>query len=103
MSEFYDKHGEPITMKEWGELTQDLSYKFVGNEYLHGLRVSTVWLGLNQNFLNEELEIFETMVFPEGEWGDLYCKRYTTEAEAIVGHSAVVQLIKDGERFKDNG
>lgn len=103
MSEFYDKHGKPITMEEWGALTQDLSYKFVGNEYLEGLRVSTVWLGLNHGFLSEDIEIFETMVFPEEEWSDLYCKRYTTEEEAIAGHAAVVQLVKDGERFKNNG
>lgn len=102
MTEFYDKNGNSITMSDWGELSRDRGYKFIGDDTLHGLRVSTVWLGLNHGFLNEDIEIFETMVFPEGEWSDLYCKRYTTEAEAIVGHSYVVQRVKDGERFEGN-
>jgi len=35
--------------------------------------------------------IFETMVFPKhGDWGELDCMRYSTEAEALAGHADMV-------------
>lgn len=53
----------------------------------NGRWVSTVWLGLNHQFGSGPPLIFETMVFPsESDSGDLDCDRYSTEAEALVGH-----------------
>lgn len=33
---------------------------------------------------------FETMVFKDGDWGELDCDRYSTEAEARDGHASMV-------------
>ena len=62
----------------------------------NGNWVSTVWLGLDHNFgMQGPPLIFETMVFPkEGEWGELDCRRYSTEEEALAGHEEMVEKWK---------
>ena len=92
---YYDRKGKPINdVLEWGRLLEDFKYKIVKQEYLSdGKWISTVWLGLDHGFLpnhNKPL-IFETMVFPKkGEFGDLDMARYSTEAEAKLGHKNMV-------------
>src|SRR5579872_1108631 len=56
------------------------------------VRVSTVFLGLDHNFLGKRPHIFETMVFGRFDTLDLYCKRYSTYDEAEDGHIAVVAI-----------
>ena len=44
---------------------------------------------------------YETMVFPCDEkgnvtdWGDLYCERYSTQAEMEAGHKAIIANLND--------
>jgi hypothetical protein len=56
-------------------------------------RISTVFLGLDQNFLSEDGDIpvlFETMVFPAGSWADMDLDRYPTWSAAHAGHDRMV-------------
>ncbi len=90
---YYNRQGKPITLYEWSELFEDFKYKILKQEYLSGgKRVSTVWLGLDHSFGSDSKPlIFETMVFPKkGEFGELDMMRYSTEAEALLGHKAMV-------------
>jgi hypothetical protein len=60
--------------------------------------VSTVFLGLDQKLLGFESGlplIFETMVFGGPFDDETY--RYATEAEAIAGHEAMVERVKQHE------
>ena len=57
-----------------------------------GVRVSTVFLGLDHGFGRGEPVLFETMVFGGSHDGDQ--KRYATWDEAVAGHHA--KLIKVG-------
>jgi hypothetical protein len=77
---------------EWGKDMQDNVIKVVKQETLpNGYWVSTVWLGLNHNWGTGPPLIFETMVTnPFGDWED-YQKRYSTEAEALDGHTEAVR------------
>jgi hypothetical protein len=52
------------------------------------VRVSTVFLGLDHNFLEEGAPIlFETMVFANGaKMIDLACERYSSYSDAVAGH-----------------
>jgi len=59
-------------------------------ELPNGYFVSTVFLGLDHNFLRGPPLVFETMVFPDGEQ-----RRYGTWAEAEAGHAIVVALTED--------
>lgn len=61
-----------------------------------GVRVSTVFLGLDHNFFPGGIPIlFETMIFG-GEHSD-YQERYATWEQAEAGHRRVVQALKQGE------
>lgn len=80
----YDRNGNEIDTMTWGRLHQDYEYKVVRKSIKGDIRVSTVWLGLDQNFLGDGPPIiFETMVFGVP---DEHQERYCTEAEAIAGH-----------------
>lgn len=91
-----------LWLEQMGEIEKKLcdpTYKIVKQTELpNGKWISTVWLGLDMNFLNTEKPvIFETMVFPKrGDYGELDQARYSTEEEALKGHE---KLCKEW-RFK---
>ncbi len=101
---WYDRQGKPLTTtrfednkEQWlkemsavDKLLGDMEYKIVKQQKLWwGGRVSTVWLGLDHNFLGDRILIFETMIFSGTRWkdmGGIDMDRYSTEEEAIEGH-----------------
>ena len=72
-------------MQRWAEWYEraDRVVAVTGN---HGLRVSTVFLGLDHSFFSDASQpvLFETMVF--GGTHDEACERYCTWDEAETGH-----------------
>ena len=90
---WYDKQGNPVTIEEWVKLTENNpDYKRVGLDIVGTKRISTVLLGLNHNYYLSGLPlIFETMVFDSDGFDDEECVRYSTEAEALAGHQAIVE------------
>ena len=105
---YYDRQGQPMKMTDWGPKHADHDYRTVAQHWVRGWMVSTVWLGINHNFLSGPPLIFETMIFapgdatingedervpgPAGDAGmtaadlDEYQERYPTEAAAQAGH-----------------
>jgi len=105
---YYDMYGNPVGMERWSQLlTQP---KHVAEDYvtLGGQRfhVSTVWLGLDHNFMpGGPPIIFETMIFADdGSFEDLYCVRYSTREQALAGHRRAIRwlrrLVRDVVRTK---
>lgn len=92
---WFDKQGRPLNdYNEIERLLTDRSYTIVARTRLpEDVTVSTVWLGLNQNW-NDELPpiIFETLVLGGEHDGDQY--RYRTIEEAKAGHKAIVEELK---------
>jgi hypothetical protein len=64
--------------------------------------VSTVWLGLDHNWMGGPIYIFETMVFAADEMSPVEGMqwRYTTEAQAMAGHLEAYQMLRS---MYDNG
>lgn len=58
--------------------------------------ISTVFLALDHSFGRGAPLLFETMVFPHGDFSGLYCERYTTWEEAKTGHYKIVDMVRDG-------
>ena len=85
----YDKNGKRITLDTWASLNSDKDYKIVAFTKLDRAEVSTVWLGLDHNFMGSPPLIFETMVFPECD----ICQRYHTFKEAVIGHKKIVKFV----------
>jgi hypothetical protein len=106
---YYDRAGTLITdAYEFARLFEDIAYKRVRQTFVSGrdrhrqalkVLVSTVWLGIDHNCSCDGPPlIFETMVFLQASGGaDIACDRYATEAEAIVGHDAMVERVIAGE------
>lgn len=88
---YFDCDGRSIGTDRWLELMGDESYRRIGRDELSdGTFVSTVWLGLNQNYGRGRPMVFETMVFsPAGQ--PLETERYETLAEAKAGHERILR------------
>jgi len=89
---YYDRRGKLIDNEEWMKLFEDPKYKILRQQVIHGNKVSTVWLGTDHSFGTGPVLIFETLVFGDGLWGN-YQRRWTTEADALLGHSVICDAI----------
>jgi len=101
VSRYYDRNGKPMDLMTWAT-TFEKGDRHVGNTVImsqhgapEGVRVSTVWLGLDHSDGEGPPLIFETMVFG-GEHDD-YTERYSTETQAKKGHARIVKAIKAGK------
>ncbi len=95
---YYGFRGEVLTAEEWVELTMRQD-RHVGDTHLRlrGRRywVSTVLLGRDAGWGRGHAPlIFETMVFADGSWTDLYTDRYATLAQARRGHRAMIRQLR---------
>ncbi len=95
---------------EWAKWFQSNDRR-VAEDLIGGLRISTVFLGLDHRWGNGPPQIFETMVFDieptEHDWSDLglgvkliheahedYTQRYATWEEAEEGHRDVCAQVR---------
>lgn len=91
----YDKEGRQIDPLLWGILMEDREYAQIGDDYIAGMRVSTVWLGINQDFSGGERPVvFETMIFG-GPLDDSTFGRFEDEEQAKRMHAYAVALLHD--------
>ena len=105
MSNYYylnDDHSVmPCSSSLWSIQFEEMKKndtRHVNVDEINGCRVSTVWLGLNHNFFNEEVPlIFETIIFNENS-DSIYMDRYSTWEEAQQGHEKAIQWVLDGDK-----
>ena len=82
---------EPCNMRDWADSFS--SRPDVGLTMVGETKVSTIFLGLDHNFLNAGPPVlFETMVFG-GKYHN-YMERYSTYEEAEVGHQRIVGMVQ---------
>lgn len=104
-SSYYDMDGNSISFEKCGELWDlkcEKKYGIIKQERFGNLYISTVWLGIDHNFVSfirenpEESKpiLFETMVFSDDEKHDVYMERYSTKEEALQGHNRVMEILK---------
>jgi hypothetical protein len=92
-----DEQGNPKEcndLLEWGRWFQENGDKRqVAISNIGETRVSTVFLGLDHNFVSSgEPVLFETMVFVGRE--SMECQRYTTRDDALAGHAKMAAMAK---------
>ena len=109
---FFDKEGKPISLRFWGELYENIEYRFLRDDRFlssNGVEchVVTVWLGDN---FEDELRmidmdapgylprVFGTMILGgislSGENQEI---RHCTEQQAIERHELIVAALKSGD------
>ena len=78
-------------LMKWGAWLQN-SKRLVGGKTKRGVRVSTVFLGLDHQYGEGDPLLFETMIF--GGELDKDCVRYSTMNQAREGHRVAVKLAR---------
>lgn len=92
-----DEHGNPkleTDLTTWANWYENAN-RHIGQDWINGMQVSTVFLGLDQAFPGHgEPLLWETMIFemPDDE---SYQERYSTREEALVGHAHAVKFAKE--------
>lgn len=89
---YLDKSGNYISYEEYKNLFIDNNYKTINKTIINNYIISTVWDGACEPYpFNSNPFIFETMVFENNNsWQEIYCDRYYSEHEAMLGHIVVV-------------
>ena len=88
-----DENGNPKKepdLLKWAKWFEPAK-RHIGNDTINGVRVSTVFLGLDYSFGGSKPLLFETMIF--GGKNEGYQERYSTKEEAIKGHKEAVKLV----------
>lgn len=79
---YFDEDGNSVTYKEWTETFVD-RWQMVNEG--HGIRVSTVFLGISHGSDTKGGHLlYESMVWVDDD--DVYQERYSTRDEALRGH-----------------
>lgn len=88
---------EPDFMKFglWLLAAQEEGRHRVGKDIANGIEVSTVFIGFNTCGDVKTPQVYETMLSWKGGWDVLI--RYSSRAEAQLGHDAVVKLVQEGK------
>jgi hypothetical protein len=95
---------------EWARWFDKSEKRNIRRTSINGWRVSTVFLGIDNNLFGDKPMLFETMIFSETETTTTelagkkmkfakelgnFCKRYSTWDEAIRGHEEAVDMIRE--------
>lgn len=95
MGDFYILEGheaKECDMTTWAKRSE-ASDRTVAVSNIHGSKVSTVFLGLDHSFDGGAPLLFETLVFGGDLDGEM--DRYGTWDEAVAGHAAMMERIKN--------
>jgi hypothetical protein len=88
---------EEPDINKWAEFFKTEN-RIVQQTHLNGYFISTVFLGIDHNFLGEPPILFETMIFKEDTNLDLYQTRCATYQQALVMHQDAVDYVnKEGK------
>lgn len=97
MGEYYILEGHEVKVVDdvlaWGKWFGN-NNRHVADDKINGVRVSTVFLGIDHAFSDSKAPLlFETMVF--GGKLDQEMSRYSTWDEADAGHKAMLKRVKE--------
>jgi len=98
------KNAIPCSVEEWSDQLEEMlknKTKHVSEETINDYWISTIWLGLDQNWNGGKFPLlYETMVFNKDHY-EIYCDRYSTWQEAEEGHKKAVEWVKNGCKHED--
>lgn len=86
-----DKTIIPATLLEWGLWFETFDRTVKYTDLPNGVRISTVFLGIDLRMWSKPPLLFETMIFG-GEFNE-FQERYCTWDEAVEGHNKAVELV----------
>src|SRR5687768_2382957 len=92
-----DEQGKPkmADIETWARWWQGTDRRVAVTEVSDDVRVSTVFLGSDHNWIGGEPILWETLVFGGELDGEM--ERYSTVEEAVEGHEKVVEKVRKAE------
>jgi hypothetical protein len=87
----------PCTLSQWSDffgVSAEHYRKTVGFTIINNLEISTIFLALDLDPQSSRSFLFETRVCNE-EGEDVYCKRYSTWADAEEGHQKAIKWVNE--------
>lgn len=100
-----DKTITPCSTLEWSEQLESMmanDTKHVAKDDVNDCWISTVWLGLDHQYIDDgPPHIYETMIKKTGDGWLNYQERYSTWDEAVEGHKRAVEWVKNGCKEED--
>lgn len=92
-----DEHGEPRPepdLNKWGEWFGNIEARIVEQTMIGDVKVSTVFLAFDHNFLSLSSEpiLWETMIFGGKHDGDQW--RYPSRKLAVQGHRQACEIVR---------
>ena len=92
-----DKKIVTCSLMDWAQYMEEKD-RHIGSTDIGDYWVSTVFLGLDHSWRDEELILFETMIFPNCEiphdYFEYFQTRCSTYEEAMVMHGRSIGLVK---------
>ena len=85
---------KPVDYLAWAEWMTNFEKRRVALDEVGGIRVSTVFLGIDHAFGQGEPILFETLVSSNGDTVEIDTIRYCTYLEALEGHQAQVERLQ---------
>ena len=86
-----------VSIDEWAQWLESIrgtTKKFIAKKNIKGKRVSTVFLGLDHAWMEgQKRQIFETMIFENDSYSEIYMARYSTYKEALRGHKKAIKWV----------
>lgn len=104
MKSYILENGKPVAvdlstpegMEKLTNFHKDFKNKRVAQDYIYKVCISTVFLGIDHSWGDDEKPVlWETMIF--GGKHDDYQERYTSVEAALAGHNLACQLVRDAD------
>lgn len=88
-------------LKKWSAFFEDFDNRRIDETITRGIRISTVFLGMDHNWGEGDPLVFETMAFAQMSGTDdlseicgEFFNRYSTYADALEGHAKIVAEVE---------
>lgn len=94
MNYILDKNNEAQEcddIMEWGLWFSNFENRRVAEDIIDGIKVSTIFLGIDHAFGGGPPVLWETMVFGSN---SEYQDRYTSHEDALVGHAKACDILR---------
>lgn len=95
-----DADGNPVVepdLIKWVKSFETMDRIVKKTQLSHGVKVSTVFLGLDHSFGGSKPILWETMIF--GGEHDGYQERYSTHDDALSGHDKAIAMLTDRNKL----
>ncbi len=100
---YFDPDGQPITRDQWLALVAKGESRWLAEDVVNGIRVVTIWMGVDTCFPTDPPMICSTGVLRAKGGGKLLDEEFhPNQTEALARHFEIVKAIREGRYPKNS-